>query len=133
MAKRAAEVALWLYTVLLLLATHWPPDDLPRTTWPLADKAVHLVLYAIWGLLAGLAFRRWRRGLLLGLALGLLDDLTQPFFARSADWRDWCTDAVGLLVGLGAAGLARRWRPSASDPAAKAGIRPVIRCHRDSH
>jgi VanZ family protein len=42
-----------------------------------------------------------------GLAVGLVlfaavDEATQPFFSRFADWLDWVGDCAGIALGIGA-------------------------------
>ena len=42
------------------------------------------------------------------LALGVADELTQPFFRRSAELADWLADGAGLCLGLALAGALGR-------------------------
>jgi VanZ family protein len=100
------------YTVLLVCATHYPRPQEILGTGPgvPSDKTMHVVAYF---LLAGLAAAtlatrgRWTVARVAGLAVGLVlfaavDEATQPFFSRFADWLDWVGDCAGIALGIGA-------------------------------
>lgn len=84
--------------------------------FPVNDKVVHFVLYAVLG--GALAFGRGRAGwtpghlllLSIGLLYGLSDEIHQSFVpSRTASLGDWLADAVGLLAGYaGFLALSRR-------------------------
>lgn len=102
--------AAWAAFVLYLGGRQF--TDVPSYDLPL-DKLVHLVLYAILGVLAAAGWRAAGRKphflipLLAALAVGTVDELQQRTVAtRSADWMDWGVDmaAVGLAFGLIASG-----------------------------
>ena len=109
---------LWLLTVgywlTLLTLTHLPPSRLPETH--LSDKFEHFTAYA---LLAGLVHLcQWpgKRTLftvsigtiLLLLAYGAFDELTQPFFHRTCSIYDWYADAAGILTAVAVMSVGRR-------------------------
>lgn len=89
--------------------------------WPLADKALHFLLFGaaafwleLW--LGGRAWRvgrrRWPLALAAPLALATLDELAQGFSAvRTVDLGDWLCGAAGVVVfWLAARRLAREVR-----------------------
>jgi VanZ family protein len=110
------------YTVVLVLATHYPkPQDLLEFSPVSHDKTLHFLAYGVQGLLAGTTLvlgghRRLRPFLitLLGFAaFAAADEATQPLFGRYADPLDWVFDCIGLIGGLAIAmtmvgGLTRR-------------------------
>ena len=98
----AVLVALWMTAAAL---THWPQlSGVPNV----GDKTLHLVGYfglagALW--LALYAYRTrlpWRPILTLAImsAYGAIDEITQPYFQRSCDIRDWYTDVLGTLAAI---------------------------------
>ena len=110
--------ALLVYTGVLIYLTHMPTDDLAPPPIMFFDKLVHFGLYGLWGGMAGLMLRgRFARGwLLAGLCLGAADEITQPYFQRTADWADWVADGVGVVAGLlTAAAVCRLFGWSASE------------------
>ena len=107
---KRVRYAVWLtvagYWAVLGTLTHLPPRYMPHVE--ASDKIEHFLAY---GLLAGLlGLTAWvtfpRRPwlvwtvLLLGLAYGALDELTQPYFHRTCDFEDWIADAVGTMAGI---------------------------------
>lgn len=104
------------YGAVLLYATHHPkPEELVGTNAP-NDKTLHFLAYGALAAVvsAAVAARggwtvRSAASLFALLALfAALDELTQPFFGRSADAVDWSYDQIGLLVGGAAVTLAVR-------------------------
>jgi len=101
------------YTVVLVLATHYPRPEQFLGANPPSDKALHFMAYGALALLAGgtLALaRRWSAARAAGLggllaAFAAVDEITQPFFGRHADGVDWAFDQMGLVAGIGAATL----------------------------
>jgi VanZ family protein len=99
---------LLLYTFVLVIGTHLPKvGSIVRT--PGVDKLLHFGAYAVQATLAGAAVasmgRLGRRNaaiLIICLAtFGGLDELTQPWFSRSAEWADWAADCLGIVLGVG--------------------------------
>jgi VanZ family protein len=97
------------------------PLDLDLTHVPLRDKGVHLVEYAVLGLLLASAARRtwpdrslWRTALvaaLLATLFGLSDELHQALVpGREADGLDLLADAVGSTAGAAAYAVYRAVR-----------------------
>jgi VanZ family protein len=107
-----AARCLFLYWMLLLVATHWPKIHFPHGSTPdYLDKLVHFGLYAT---LAGLIFavltaRRLPRGaslarrfllvVLIAVVYGAIDEVTQPWTGRDCDVFDWMSDACGTVAG----------------------------------
>jgi VanZ family protein len=98
-----------VYWMGLLLATHLPPAELPKTH--INDKIEHLTAYGL--LAAMLHLSLWssatRRPALVialivlatGMAYGAFDELTQPWFQRTCDIRDWYADTVATALACG--------------------------------
>jgi len=109
----------WAYGIFLVILTHAPVDDVEflvraadfRLLDP--DKHLHIAAYGVLGLLAALAYGgRWqavRSAMFVLLPLlaawGMVDELTQPIFGRTAAADDWICDVIGAAIGL-VAGLA---------------------------
>jgi VanZ family protein len=103
------------YTLVLVLATHYPkPEDLLGPNPP-SDKTLHFLAYGTLGLLAAAALAasgRWSLRTVAALAAGLaafaaVDEATQPWFGRSADAWDLVYDCIGLAAGIGLIATAR--------------------------
>lgn len=106
------------YTLVLVLATHYPrPEELLGPNPP-SDKTLHVIAYGLLGLFVAAtlaAAGRWSWAsagvLLVALAaFAALDEVTQPFFGRTAEPLDWISDVVGLVAGLAVVGIGRTWR-----------------------
>lgn len=126
-AATALAVTTAAFAGVLVFATHYPkPEELLGTHLP-SDKTLHFAAYAVLTTLAAgtLAVSgRWVPTAVarLGAALavfGLLDEATQPLFARAAEPLDWVFDCVGIAAGMvavaTAATLLRRPRGSHAD------------------
>lgn len=83
---------------------------MPQVGVPHLDKLVHLMLYAVLGLLLARALRQRgtvTRSAILSAALGMAlfaaaDEWHQSWVpGRSADLADWAADVVGGVAGLG--------------------------------
>jgi VanZ family protein len=96
--------------MVLMLMTHWPTvPSLGLATGRLPiDKAVHFVLYGVFGVLVGitnyfqpLSFRWPVTHLFCALMMfAAIDEISQPFFTRNCDLRDWMADIAGVVFGL---------------------------------
>ena len=112
-------VSLWLgWMVLIAASSHLPGASLPGQPFAGADKAVHVALYAVLGVLGTGALARlrpdWPRplwgstALLVGALFGALDEYHQGFIAgRQASMEDWLTDLMGLALAVIVARAAR--------------------------
>ena len=124
-----ALVGAW--AIVLYLLSSIPGSALPEVPGRYTDKVVHVLLYAVLGVLLGraleatTALRRAPRvvvGCALATAYGITDELHQLLTPRrSCDWHDVVADAVGgLLGGLLAATVlsrpSRGQRSSAAEP-----------------
>ncbi len=104
--KQLALFLIVLYLTALLVGTHMPPGNL--TSPGNLDKLLHFVAYAGLSFLVGVwlsAMERWNWRTILLAFLGLavlagLDELTQPWAGRIADWYDWHADLLGLMTGF---------------------------------
>lgn len=101
-----------VYWLICFTATHLPQAALPPVSF--GDKTEHFIAY---GLLAGLMYLwiihrfpkarpAWLIVLLVAMAYGAVDELTQPIVTRYADWRDWIADSIGAALGLAVAMIA---------------------------
>ena len=104
-AWRTAFVAAAICVCLAeLLATHLPGDRLPHVG--ASDKTLHAIAYfalagTFWATLASWGLpRRKRLGLLLAVAplYAALDEITQPWFGRYSEPRDWLADMAGTAA-----------------------------------
>ena len=110
-AKRRPGKALAWYWPVAFITTHiprlGPPPPVPPPDKPPYDKVVHFGSFVILGwLLMALLTRRLPAWAAVGLVLlicgayGVIDELTQPPFRRTADVWDWYADIAGALCGL---------------------------------
>ena len=111
---RIAIVALFVYWVLLFIGTHMPANRLLASMHQ-SDKVLHF------GAFAGLSFlmawaiptnmhKLYRNTLLAAfvtVAYAGLDELLQIPVGRTADWKDFYADCIGIGIGLLAYTLAR--------------------------
>jgi VanZ family protein len=98
-------IMLLLYWPLMFFLTHRPvvPKVIPR----FPDYILHFVGYACLGLLFGVRAKLLRRAtwtrftiaMLVIAGYAALDELTQPYFRRQADWKDWLADLLGAMAG----------------------------------
>ncbi len=108
---RSGQVmALWLcYWVALFAVMHTPREHIPKIHVSNLDKGAHVTGYLLLALLGGAYAQRTRRQITFSwcaswvLAYGLyaaFDELTQPFFNRSAGVFDWLADILGVGIAL---------------------------------
>jgi VanZ family protein len=105
---RLAWTLLAVYCLLLVTATHIPAATLEQLPVRLNDKLAHFVAYAGLGFLLATALQLtqkvwwWTIGMTItiGFAFAGLDEWTQQFVRRHADWFDVAADACGILIGL---------------------------------
>jgi VanZ family protein len=128
---RLLAVATAAYTLVLVFATHYPrPEEFLGANAP-PDKALHFFAYITLSLLAASTLAMaggWSARLAVSLgaglaAFGIVDEVTQPLFARAAEPFDWVCDCMGIAAGLllmavavaavrAAAGSMQRRRPA---------------------
>lgn len=124
MPRSAILLVLVVYWFAALASTHWPKPVASRLMDLGVDKIVHFVMYAI---LATLLFIAWpakgaekngpglqltRRFLAIWLivaAYGVIDELTQPWFNRQCDLKDWLADIAGAGAALLVCAWLARW------------------------
>lgn len=85
------------------LAIAWtsllPPDDLP-SGFGLSDKLLHLLGYAVLGVLAVLSGLRWPWAITAVVGFGLVMEAAQGLLGyRSFEWADLGADAIGAVAG----------------------------------
>lgn len=108
---------------MLVIALHMPPIGHRTGGVPRWDKPIHFTLYlGLAGLLAFAAKRsfwtqhtRAAQAVLIWGAVtaivavhGMVDELTQPWTGRDAEFLDWVADCAGAAVGAAMAVLVRR-------------------------
>jgi len=106
-----ASIACGAFWALAFAATHIPAEKVPHTG--LSDRTLHFAGYFLLaGLLtaslAGFGVRPLRRGaavILVMMAYGALDELTQAFVNRGVSFGDWLADLLGAITAVAAAGL----------------------------
>lgn len=100
----AAPLFIWCITIFVLSSVSG--DKYPQIPFPGADKVVHLQLYLVGGLCAGLAFYgRGRafpaKAFFFCVAYGLSDEIHQLWVPlRTFSLWDLAADAVGAALGL---------------------------------
>jgi VanZ family protein len=113
---RLSKLALGLYWLALVVATHIPPGPqlAPVET---NDKVLHFLAY---GALAFLVCTTWElaAGVLNGrhlvfawlavVAFGAIDELTQMVVGRDCSVWDWLADACGAAIGVAVFVVVRR-------------------------
>lgn len=114
------------YWLAMFVATHIPSKVVPDLH--VTDKVEHFAAYGLLAMLmGGYAWARrwclWRSAIwpiVIGAIYGAVDELTQPYFNRACDIRDWRADVIGAVLGTAIILLARWicWRRKA-----KAGAR----------
>ncbi len=92
-----------LFTATVVLLTHIPEDAMPPQLQVIGlDKLAHVSVYGVITYLFVLSLRTsptMLSALLLFfaiLALGTVDELTQPFVNRTASLTDWLANIVGV-------------------------------------
>ena len=119
---RGLRVALLLlggYWLLLFAATHLPVPKVPR--FPHMDKVAHTLLFAglsfllCWAIPTRFERRLWnvRWAVLLAIAYGAFDEISQAPVGRTPDIWDWVFDCVGAVLGaatyIAARPMVQRW------------------------
>jgi VanZ family protein len=96
-----------LFTAIVILLTHIPEDATPSVLQIGGlDKLAHSVAYGAITFLFILSLRTFPSLLSSSLlfftilAVGTIDELTQPFVNRTASLVDWLADAIGVAVTL---------------------------------
>lgn len=124
--RTALWVGLWiLWMALIAVSSHIPGEMMPRMPFEDADKAAHIAVYLVLGVLGVGAVARlrpdWPRplvgstALVVGAVFGALDELHQSYVpGRNMSMEDWLTNLLGLalavIVARAARGaLARAW------------------------
>ena len=111
--------AAWLFWMALIaISSHFPGAAYPEPPFAGADKAVHIGIYFVLGVLGVGALARirpeWPRpmwgstALVVGALFGALDEYHQSFvMGREQSMQDWLTDLLGLAVAVIIARAAR--------------------------
>ena len=127
---RIAIVALLIYWVLLFIGTHIPPNSKLLAKVHENDKAFHALAFAGLSFLMAWAIptdrARLHKNTLLAAFVAVvyaaMDELLQIPVGRSADWKDFAADCIGILTGLTVYTIARaiiikaEWKLLSSPP-----------------
>ncbi|MCJ7692187.1 MAG: VanZ family protein [Sedimentisphaerales bacterium] len=91
------------FTAIVVLLTHIPQEAMPPQLQIIGlDKLAHILAYGAITYLFVLSLRTSPRLLsasllfLAILGIGAIDELTQPFFSRTASLADWLADIIGV-------------------------------------
>ena len=111
--RRRPRWALCWYWAAAVVVTHVPPvfprgPDSPLPPIIGKDKIAHLAGFCglAYLLMNYLARRWWPRPVTVGVVVvtcaiyGAVDELTQPWFDRTADPADWVADMIGAAFGI---------------------------------
>lgn len=105
---RLALILTLLIALAIAYGTLSPPGAQGRA-WPLTDKQIHALAFALLMLPGALIAPRLARRLApVALAFGGAIELIQPGFGRSAEWGDFLADGIGIVAGLLLGWAARR-------------------------
>lgn len=105
MEQMSKKLVLTFYWISCFTITHIPGWWLPPATVGANDKVIHGCMYLGLTLLVFYAFNQsksLRTGLrVLGILIiyAALDEGTQPWVDRHADWLDFLADTLGILLG----------------------------------
>jgi len=106
------SVFFWLaigWTVAVFVACSWPSSGIPNSLSN-NDKWGHVAIFLIFGALWLWAGGKPAQVIWAGIAYGMMIEIWQGIMpiGRSFDWYDGLADAVGVILGVGLALLARR-------------------------
>lgn len=111
---RIAIVALVLYWILLFIGTHIPPSQL-KIQLHESDKLVHCLAFAGLTFLMCWAVPTKRTSLhqntliagAIAIVYAAIDELLQIPVGRTADWKDFYADCIGVCIGMACYTFAR--------------------------
>lgn len=110
---KGSSVALSVYWIALVLATHYPTVQIPGE-FSYRDKVVHFGAFALLALLVyrvvatrARAAAVWLTAVVL-VPYAALDEYTQQFVGRDTDLLDWFADVGGIALALAALAIGRR-------------------------
>lgn len=115
--------------IFYLSAQSHPEEQLPSLVTLFSDKVLHVIEYAVLGVLfyrgfrwgADVSWRRWAVPLavLCTSLYGISDEIHQSFVPfRESSWLDWVADTVGAVLGAAAtARLVTLWPRSSGQTA----------------
>lgn len=114
--RRLAWAGTVLYWGGICVLTHLSPETIAKAP-KIWDKAAHfMIFFGLGAVLATAMLLTWpdRRRVLLWVMLAAmlysaLDELTQPYFRRTASIYDWLADMAGVIPAVLIAGLVQHW------------------------
>ncbi len=100
---------LTMYCAAMICSTHIPEDYFPFRLPP--EELLHFTSYAcltililatlgVMGRLSAAGIWCWVGVWLLVGLIGMVDELTQPWFGRSFKWKDWFADLAGAFFSI---------------------------------
>jgi VanZ family protein len=105
-------VAAYMALIFYFSSLSHPDEELPKFLFEaLSDKVLHMIEFAVLGVLCYRAFRRTAGpfgaeyavvfAILTASLYGVTDELHQAFVPfRTATWSDWMADTAGGMVGV---------------------------------
>lgn len=114
--KRNWVVLALIQLVAVTALSLWPLQHLPSV--PGTDKTQHLIAYA--ALMFPVAMRKPDNWLMLAILIIAYSggiELIQPYVNRYAEWLDLAANSIGVISGVVAAELMKRWFPLTSNSA----------------
>jgi VanZ family protein len=107
--NRRFRTALWLMTFAgAFTVSHLPPPK-DRIPPPIHDKTLHVIGCFVLGMVTMWRLARPQNTILVKtaflwllviVAYGAVDELTQPWTGRTCEFGDWVADAVGAALGI---------------------------------
>ncbi len=101
------KVVFVLYCALVLYLSSLSPNEIPDTGLEVSDKVLHLIEYALMGILAWGGFGRGSAGFPWALfafctCFGIVDECWQDWWdkGRASEVWDVAMDGIGAFVGL---------------------------------
>lgn len=104
--KNRSRLQIGLYTVLIVVLSLAPIDNVERSAWLQQvglDKVVHVAMYSLWSWLAWRAWgSMWTKAQIftMGSLMGWGLEVVQAQVGRDFDWADGVANMLGLLLGL---------------------------------
>lgn len=100
------QKALWrvitgIYYLCVLVLLCWPIETPPQVKMPFLDKAVHIGLFVIAGVLLQYICSSVHQAARIGILLSGISELAQVFSpTRTIDVFDFISDVFGIILGI---------------------------------
>lgn len=95
------KVVLFIYWGTCFALTHLPVPDVPTPSVPHLDKVIHFAMYLGLSILFNRNFPKFGvKAFFILTAYAIVDELSQPYFHRDAEWLDGLADVTGIILGM---------------------------------